>query len=524
MTLAIQVVVLVALAIYAKAGAVALYRPVSDFFAAGQSIPAVVNGMATAASFIAVLAFVGLTGGLSQDWEGWTAVLIGGAGGLLLIAFLLAPYLRKFGGYTIPDFLGERFGGTGLRPLAVVAVVLCSFPALAIAILGAAILAVRVFPIDAPTALAAGVVMVLLCTIIGGTASASRSQAAQYAVLLLVSLAALAILLWQHGTWLPEASALDAAVSQFKRDTFAAADPTNRFALAFCLATGIASLPHLLMRSFVSRSVPEARTSFLLALVFAATLCLAAPAYLPLFDGAPADSSDTTSIISFVLITIGCISACLALASGLVLAIANALSYDIYFKGMHLTASTGRRLFVARLTIVLVAGLAAAVAMARPGMMVTLAGITFSLAASAFLPVLLLGIWWKRATGEGALAGMLAGLVVCIYYMLAPRYIPFAFYETSSFLSNATQDQAANYAALRQSYYLADPAARQAILATWEGTARAVANWWGVSRDFAALFAVPVGFLMTIGVSLFTTAPSRDVQSFVEELRRPAST
>jgi len=524
MTLAIQVVVLVALAIYAKAGAVALHRPVSDFFAAGQSIPAVVNGMATAASFIAVLAFAGLTGGLSQDWEGWTAVLIGGAGGLLLIAFLLAPYLRKFGGYTIPDFLGERFGGTGLRPLAVVAVVLCSFPALAIAVLGAAILAGRIFLIDAPTALAAGVVMVLLCTIIGGMRSASRSQAAQYAVLLLVSLAALAILLWQHGTWLPEASALDAAVSHFKRETFAAADPINRFALAFCLATGIASLPHLLMRSFVSRSVPEARTSFLFALVFAATLCLAAPAYLPLFDSAPADSSDTASIISFVLITIGCISACLALASGLVLAIANALSYDIYFKGMHLTASTGGRLFVARLTIVLVAGLAAAVAMAMPGMMVTLAGITFSLAASAFLPVLLLGIWWKRATGEGALAGMLAGLVVCIYYMLAPRYIPFAFYETSSFLSNATQDQAANYAALRRSYYLADPAARQAILATWEGTARAVANWWGVSRDFAALFAVPVGFLVTIGVSLFTTAPSRDVQSFVEELRRPAST
>src|SRR5215467_12427715 len=467
MTLAIQVLVLVALAIYAKAGAVALHRPVSDFFAAGQSIPAMVNGMATAASFIAVLAFAGLTGGLSQDWEGWTAVLIGGAGGLLLIAFLLAPYLRKFGGYTVPDFLSERFG-TGLRPLAVVAVILCSLPALAITTLGAAILAGRIFPIDAPAALAASVAMVLLCTIIGGMRSASRSQAAQYVVLFLVSLAALAILLWQYGTWLPEASALDAAVSHFKRETFAAADPINRFALAFCIATGIASLPHLLMRSFVSRSVPEARTSFLFALVFAATLCLAAPAYLPLFDSAPADSSHTASIISFGLTTMGCISACLALASGLVLAIANALSYDIYFKGMHLTASTGGRLFVARLTIVLVAGLAAAVAMAMPGMMVTLAGITFSLAASAFLPVLLLGIWWKRATGEGALAGMLAGLVVCIYYMLAPRYIPFAFYETSSFLSNATQDQAANYAALRRSYYLADPAARQAILATWE--------------------------------------------------------
>ena len=91
-------------------------------------------------------------------------------------------------------------------------------------------------------------------------------------------------------------------------------------------------------------------------------------------------------------------------------------------------------------------------------------GASFSLAASALLPALLLGIWWKRATGEGALAGMLAGLAVCLYYMLAPRYIPFAFYETSSFLSNATPDEAARYVALRQAYYLADETAREAAL------------------------------------------------------------
>jgi cation/acetate symporter len=353
--------------------------------------------------------------------------------------------------------------------------------------------------------------------------SASLSQAAQYAVLLLVSLAALAILLWQRGTLLADAGSLNEVVARFKRETFFAADPINRFALAFSLATGIASLPHLLMRSFVSRSVAEARTSFLLALPFTAVLCLAAPAYLPLFGQAPADSTDIVSVISFVLIAIGGISACLALASGLALAIANALSYDIYFKGLDLTAPTARRLLVARVAIVLVAALAAAAAMVRPGMMVTLAGAAFSLAASAFLPALLLGIWWKRATGEGAVAGMIAGLAVCLYYMFAPRYVPFAFYETSSFLSDATQDQAANYAALSQSYYLAEPAAREAILANWEQTARSVANWWGVARGFAALFAVPVGFLVTIAVSLFTTAPSRDVQSFVEELRRPAS-
>jgi cation/acetate symporter len=117
---------------------------------------------------------------------------------------------------------------------------------------------------------------------------------------------------------------------------------------------------------------------------------------------------------------------------------------------------------------------------------------------------------------------MLAGLVVCLYYMLAPRYIPFAFYETSSFLSNATADEAARYASLRQAYYLADEGARAAALASWEETARAVANWGGIARDFAALFAVPVGTVVMIGASLFTPAPSRDVQRFVEDLRKPS--
>src|SRR5262245_54715423 len=173
MTLAVQLVVLIVLAIYAKAGAVALNRPISDFYAAGAAIQALTNGMAIAASFIAILAFAGLTSGLSQDWEGWTAVLIGGAAGLVLNAFVFAPYLRHSGGYTIPAFRAERFGGRGLRPPAVAAVILCSFPALALAILGLAILAERIFSIDAQAALAVSVAMVLLCTIMAGMRSAT---------------------------------------------------------------------------------------------------------------------------------------------------------------------------------------------------------------------------------------------------------------------------------------------------------------------------------------------------------------
>ena len=145
MTLAIKFLVLAVLAIYARAGAVALRRPISDFYVAGRLVPGLFNGMAIAVSLIPVLAFAELAGALSQGWDGATLLVLGGAGGLLIIAFFLAPYLRKFGGYTIADFLGERFGGTGVRPLAVLAVILCSFPALALALLGLGVIATQIF-------------------------------------------------------------------------------------------------------------------------------------------------------------------------------------------------------------------------------------------------------------------------------------------------------------------------------------------------------------------------------------------
>jgi cation/acetate symporter len=232
-------------------------------------------------------------------------------------------------------------------------------------------------------------------------------------------------------------------------------------------------------------------------------------------------SIEASSLPIAALIGTGAIAACLAVGSGLTIAIANALSYDLYYKSLHRTASTRRRILVARAAVVLVAGTAAWVAYALPKYVLTFTAPAFSLAASALLPALTLGIWWKRASSEGALAGMIAGLLVCLYYMLAPQYIPFAFYETSSFLSDATQGAASRYEALRQSYYLADEVGRAAALASWEEAARPLANWWGVAREFAALFAVPAGFLTMICVSLFTPAPSREVQSLVEELRRP---
>ncbi|MGA9605377.1 MAG: hypothetical protein WBQ82_14780 [Methyloceanibacter sp.] len=514
--------VLAVLLIYAAAGAVALARPISDFYVAGHAVPAPYNGMAIAACFVAALAYPALAGGVGPGWRGSLLILGGGVGGLLVIALLLAPYLRKFGGYTIADFLGERFDLTALRQLAVAAVVLCSFPALAAVLVALAFMVMGFFAIDFSTSIAAAVAMLFLCTFLGGMRSASRAAVAQYAVLLAGSLAALAVLFWQHGASSAslDSNALFDALAALKLDMFAAPDRVNRMALVFCLGAGTAGLPHLVMRAFTARSIGEARNSFLFAVPFLLVLFLAAPAYAPLLEGGAVVADNTASVVLVGLIATASIAALLALGNGLLLAMANALSYDLYYKSWHLTAPAERRLLVARGSILIVAALAAFAALSFPRTMLAFAGASFSLSASAFLPALLLGVWWKRANGQGALAGMIAGLLVCLYYMLVPHYFPYAFYETSRALSNATEAQAFAYDSLQQRYYLADPATRPAVALLWELNVRAIANWWGVKGTFAGVFGAPVSAIVTIAVSLFTPAPSEDVQSFVEELRK----
>jgi cation/acetate symporter len=514
--------VLVVLAVFVRAGSVTIARPISDYYVAGRLVPAMLNGMAIAASFAAVLAYAVLAGSAGEGRARIMLVLLAGAAGLVGGGMLLAPSLRKFGGYTLPDFLGERFGGAYMRPLAVLAVVLSSFPALALVLLALGALATRIFPIELDLAVLLAGGMLLLCTLGGGMRAASLTQIVQCAVLLLVSLIALVILLWLNKGGFGGASgaAFDKAWTRLSFDGLAAADPLNAFALAFCLAAGVAALPHLLARGLTTPTNEEARVSYLWALGFVAAPCLAAPAFAVLFT--PDALSGRAATALFGLASIGAIAALLALGSGLLLAVANALSYDLYFKSLHPTAPTEQRLLVARGAVLLVAILAVSLAVTWPQAAIDMTAPAFSLAASALLPALALGIWWERANLEGALAGMLVGFGLCLFYILMPRYFPIGFYEMSSLLSNATPEQAASYASLRQAYYLADPTAKDAALAAWEEGARKIANWGGLNTAFAGLIAAPAGFLTAALVSAFTPAPSEDTRSFVAELRRPA--
>jgi cation/acetate symporter len=347
------------------------------------------------------------------------------------------------------------------------------------------------------------------------------TQILQCAVLFVAGLVATVLLLGQGGTFVPaRGDAGLQALASVAFETLAAEDKLNRFALLFTVATGLAAMPHLLLRSLVTPSAEGAQTSFLWAMLFIGVLCLVGVPALALLGQTPEATGEALPLVTFGFAAVATIAALLALGSGLLVAIANSLSYDLYYKIVQPAAATARRILVARAALVAVAALAAWAALARPEAIHAMTPSAFSLAASSLLPALLLGIWWKRTSGEGALAGMLAGLAVCLYYMFAPRYFPITFYESSSFLSNATAAEAARYIELRQSFYLGDEANRAAALAAWEEAARAAANWGGISRDFAAIFAVPVGFVTMIAVSLFT-APARDVQPLVVALRKP---
>lgn len=513
---------LAVLAVYVRAGAVTVTRPISDYYVAGRLVPAMLNGMAIAACFAAVLAYAVLAGSAVEGRARTGLVLLASAAGLLGGGMLLAPALRKFGGYTLPDFLGERFGGSYIRPLAVLAIALCSFPALALVLLALAALAARIFPITFDLAIVLSAVTLLFCAFAGGMRSASLTQVVQYAVLLIVSVAGTVILLWQNGGGLGSAGvvAFDKAWTSLKLDGLAAPDPLNAFALAFCLTAGVAALPHLLARGLTTPTDGEARLSYLWALGFLAALCLTAPAYGVLFAADPL--AGRAGVALSTLAAVGAIAALLAAGTGLLLAVGNALSHDLYYKTLHPTAPTEQLLLIARGAVLLVAILAVALAASWPQAAIDMTAPAFSLAAGVLLPALALGIWWERATREGALAGMLVGLGICLFYLLMPRYFPIAFYEMSSVLSDATPQDIAKYAALRQSYYLADPVLKDAALANWEEAARGMANWGGLNTAFAGLIAAPVAFATAVVVSLFTPAPSEDTQGLVVELHKPA--
>ena len=593
------------LAVYAIIGVMTRTAQVSEYYVAGRRVPAFYNGMATGADWMSAASFVGMAGTLFLlGYDGLTWVL-GWTGGFVLVSILIGPYLRKFGAYTVPDFMSFRYGGNFARFIAVIVLVCCSFTYVTAQIYGTGLIASRFLGMKFEIAVFAGLVGILLCAMLGGMRAVTWTQIAQYIVLIVAYLTPIVILSTKHygipipeltyGNAIAEITAREQQMLQTGLATAAALkphiqpfinySPLNFFAICFCMMVGTASLPHILMRYFTTPSVREARQSVAWSLLFIFLLYFSAPAYaafskLEVYTniiGANVDSlkpwlftwgklgliqicgKNASSIADVVaackaiaghtgvvrlqdfvintdvivlstpeiaglpyvisgLVAAGGLAAALSTADGLLLAIANALSHDIYYKMIDPNAPTIRRLTVARVLLFFVAVAAAATAASKPADILAMVGWAFSLAMAGNFPALVMGIWWKRTTAAGAVCGMIAGFGLCVFYLVVTRYFPgmgVKYFGMTSLLNPVTGAPLVD---------IAKAMALPNAMEVWPTLAHPLANkvgWFDLNNIACGLLGMPLGFLVIYVVSLLGPEPSKEIQAYVDEIRKP---
>ena len=623
--------------LYAGIGIMSRTAEVSEYYVAGRRVPAFFNGMATGADWMSAASFIGMAGTLYLSGFDGLAFVMGWTGGYCLVALFLAPYLRKFGQFTIPDFLGERYGGNIVRSIGVIAAITCSFVYVVAQIYGVGLITSRFTGLEFGVGVFVGLGGILVCSMLGGMKAVTWTQVAQYIILIIAYMTPVVWLGIKHtGSPIPQVaygvtlqkvgdlekkitadpkevevrgifkaradaanenlkdpaaafakgkSALEENVTKLKTakapdDQVAAAEKAlaaypkdeaaakaqwgkdkglaaraapprphatpypgkdeaaqdsarlNFIGIVFCMMFGTAALPHILMRYYTTPSVQEARVSVFWSLFFIFLLYFTAPclavlakfdvysnlvgssfADLPAWAAAWAKVDPTLLNITDVnkdgivqlaeiviggdlivlatpeiaglpyvvsgLVAAGGLAAALSTADGLLLTIANALSHDLYYKMIDPSASTTKRVTISKVLLIFVAIIAAYVTSLKPGDILFLVGAAFSLAASAFFPPLVMGVFWKRANKWGAIIGMLAGLGVCLYYML----------RTYPFFTNMGVPK--------------------------------MDLWFGLNPISAGMFGLPVGMLTIYIVSLLTPAPDQKVQDLVEHVRYP---
>ena len=632
---------LATVALYAGIGIMSRTSDAAEYYVAGRRVPALFNGMATGADWMSAASFIGMAGSLYLLGFNGLAFILGWTGGYCLVALFLAPYLRKFGQFTIPDFLGARYGGNIPRFVGIFAAILCSFTYVVAQIYGVGLITARMVGVSFELGVFLGLAGILVCSFLGGMRAVTWTQVAQYIILIVaymipvvwlsVKVTGVPVPQLVYGkvlekvgqreeqllkdpkeiqvrdifkqraadasakikdvekSWKDGKASLQAAVDKAKAENAppealsaaekelggwpvdvaaakslwtreaglaaraappirhaeafpgkdeAARDVSRRnfLALVFCLMVGTAALPHILMRYYTTPSVRQARESVFWSLFFIFLLYFTAPALAVLakfdvysflvgseFSKLPQWVASwqkvDPSLLSIVdinkdgivqlaeisiggdiivlatpeiaglpyvisgLVAAGGLAAALSTADGLLLTIANALSHDLYYKMLDPHASTARRVTVSKVLLLVVALVAAYVASLKTADILFLVSAAFSLAAAAFFPALVLGIFWKRANKWGATLGMIAGLGITFYYMATTQpWLRGVFGVTSSIADN---------------------------------------TWWGIQAISAGLWGVPVGFAVIIIVSLITPAPDRDVQELVEHVRYP---
>ena len=549
-------------AIYALIGILSRTMESSQYYVAGREVPAVYNGMATAADWMSGASFIAMAGGIYLNGYPYMAFLVGWTGGYVLVASLIAPYLRKFGCYTVPDFIGTRYGGNLARLCAVIILVVASFTYVTAQINGTGTVAARALQIPFEVGVWIGLAGILFCSMLGGMRAVTWTQVAQYIVLIIAYLIPVFWMSNKLGYGLiPHFAQFDAvgrvqelesllgvkellptAEAQAEAGKLAALkvginDASSSamaswkfFTLVLCMMAGTASLPHVLMRYFTTSSVSAARQSVGWSLLFICLLYLTAPALatftkLSLLDPNVATSiigksiSEVTSLdwikqwsnVGFLkvvdgngdgilqineffmrgdivvlatpemaglpyvisgLVAAGGLAAAMSTADGLLLAIANALSHDLYYKIIDPKADTKTRLIVARVLLVLIGAAGAFVASLKLTSILGAVAWAFCFANSGLFFPLILGVWWKRANRAGAVAGMIGGFGAGAWYLYMVQFA-------------------------------------------------GMAPWLGIDGLRFGMIGMPVSLILMIVVSLMTEEPDAETQKMVDEIRIP---
>ena len=513
-----------------------------EFYIAGKGVPPIANGMATAADWMSAASFISMAGIISFNGYDGSVYLMGWTGGYVLLALLLAPYLRKFGKFTVPDFIGDRYYSNVARGVAVFCALIVSFTYIAGQMRGVGVVFSRYLEVDITTGVLIGMLIVLFYAVLGGMKGITYTQVAQYCVLIFAfMLPAIFISLMVTGNAIPQigfgSSGSDGVYLLDKLDglhrelgfheyTSGKKSTLDVFLITAALMVGTAGLPHVIVR-FYGKKVSDARKSAGWALLFIAILYTTAPAVAVFsrtnlietvsnkaYASLPEwfNKWEATGLITYedknqdgmiqyladpkinelkvdadimvlanpeiadlpnwviAIMAAGALAAALSTAAGLLLVISSSVSHDLIKKMIKPNVSEKGELIAARLSAVGAVMLAAYFGINPPGFVAATVALAFGLAAASFFPAIVMGIFSKRMNKEGAVAGMVVGILLMLFYMTKFKF-------------------------------------------GWFGGGTEKDWWFGISPEGFGSFAMMVNFLVSITISSFTPEPDTEIQN-----------
>jgi cation/acetate symporter len=538
----------ISIAVWSRAGST------KEFYVAGGGVSPLANGMATAADWMSAASFISMAGIISFAGYDGAVYLMGWTGGYVLLALLLAPYLRKFGKFTVPDFIGDRYYSNTARLVAVLCALLVSFTYIAGQMRGVGLVFSRFLEVDINTGVIIGMIIVLIYAVIGGMKGITYTQVAQYCVLIFAFMVpAVFISIQMTGNPIPQLGfggqlsdgsgvflldKLDGLSTDlgFAEYTEGSKSIIDVFSITLALMVGTAGLPHVIVRFFTVKRVKDARKSAGIALLLIVILYTTAPAVavfartnmIETVSNQPYETVpewfkkwESTGLIKFndkngdgfiqylantndnelivdndimvlanpeiaklpdwviALVAAGALAAALSTAAGLLLVISASVSHDLIKKIINPKISEKGELISARLSSIVAVCIAAYFGINPPGFVAATVALAFGLAAASFFPAIILGIFYKKMNKEGAISGMIIGILFMLFYMLKFKF-------------------------------------------GWFGGGTK-ADWWcGISPEGFGTVAMVLNFSISIAVMKFTSDPPNSVQEMVENIRIPS--